>query len=145
MYVVIYDSTAPQLENDTIDEFNFVKRFSFIIAKRSNLIWWEIANNNTDTILSAAFVKLEIPVLVQSRKSSILSPTSFQLNDTFWRMASAAIEQLRCKSQHGCPGTREIRAERLTPESLQIKKTHKNCAYSPQHNKENQPLIGNEP
>ena len=42
---------------------------------------------------SVADVKMEIPVLVQSLKSSILSSTSFQMGKTFWGVASAAVEQ----------------------------------------------------
>ena len=38
---------------------------------------------------------LEIPVLVRSLKSSILSSTSFQMGKTFWRVVSAALEQFR--------------------------------------------------
>ena len=44
---------------------------------------------------SAADVKMEIPVLVPSPKSSILSSTSFQKGKTFWGVASAAVEQSR--------------------------------------------------
>ena len=46
----------------------------------------------------AADVKMEIPVLVRSLKSSILSPTSFQMGKTFWGVASAAVEQSRRKA-----------------------------------------------
>ena len=48
--------------------------------------------------LSAADVKMEIPVLVRSLKSSILSSTSFQMGKTFWGVASAAVEQSRRKA-----------------------------------------------
>ena len=41
---------------------------------------------------SAADVKMVIPVLVQSLKSSILSSTSFQMGKTFWVVVSAAVE-----------------------------------------------------
>ena len=47
---------------------------------------------------SAADVKLEIPVLVRSLKSSILSSTSFQMGKTFWGVVSAAVEQSRRKA-----------------------------------------------
>ena len=50
------------------------------------------------TIKSAADVKMEIPVLVRSLKSSILSSTSFQLGKTFWGVVSAAVEQSRHKA-----------------------------------------------
>ena len=50
-------------------------------------------------ILSAADVKMEIPVLVRSLKSSILSSTSFQKGKTFWGMVSAAVEQSRRKAK----------------------------------------------
>ena len=36
------------------------------------------------SVWSAADVKIEIPVLVRSLKSSILSSTSFQMGETFW-------------------------------------------------------------
>ena len=45
-----------------------------------------------------AVVKMEIPVLVQSPKSSILSSTSFQMGKTFWGVESAAVEQSRRKA-----------------------------------------------
>ena len=41
---------------------------------------------------SAADVKMEIPVLVRSLKSSILSSTSFQPDETFWWVVSADVE-----------------------------------------------------
>ena len=47
---------------------------------------------------SAADVEMEIPVLVQSLKSSILSSTSFQLDKTVWGVVSAAVEQSRRKA-----------------------------------------------
>ena len=45
--------------------------------------------------LSAADVKMEIPVLIRSLKSSILSSTTFQMGNTFWGVVSAAVEQSR--------------------------------------------------
>ena len=47
---------------------------------------------------SAADVKMEIPVLVRSLKTSILSATSLQMDKTFWGVTSAAGEQSRCKA-----------------------------------------------
>ena len=47
---------------------------------------------------SAADVKLEMPVLVQSLKSSILSSTSFQMGKTFWGVVSAAVVKSRRKA-----------------------------------------------
>ena len=41
---------------------------------------------------------MEIPVFVQSLKSSILCSTSFQSGKTFWGVASAAVEQSRRKA-----------------------------------------------
>ena len=41
---------------------------------------------------------MEIPVLVRSLQSSILSSTSFQMGKTFWRVVSAAVEQSRRKA-----------------------------------------------
>ena len=47
---------------------------------------------------SAADVKMEIPVCVQSLKSSILSSTSFQMGKPFWGVESAAVGQSRRKA-----------------------------------------------
>ena len=47
---------------------------------------------------SAADVQMEIPVLVRSLKSSILSSTSFQMGKTFWGVVGAAVEQFRRKA-----------------------------------------------
>ena len=44
---------------------------------------------------SAADVKMEIPVLVWSLMSSILSSISFQRDNTLWGVVSAAVEQSR--------------------------------------------------
>ena len=41
---------------------------------------------------------MELPVLVWSLKSSILSSTIFQMGKTFWCVMSAAVEQSRCKA-----------------------------------------------
>ena len=49
-------------------------------------------------LVSEADVKMEIPVLVQSLKSSILSSTSFQMGKIFWGVVSAAVEQSRHKA-----------------------------------------------
>ena len=46
----------------------------------------------------AADVKMEIPVLVRTLKSSILSSTSFQMGKTVWRVVSAVVEQSRRKA-----------------------------------------------
>ena len=48
--------------------------------------------------MSAADVKMEIPVLVHSLKSSILSSASFQMGKTFWGVVNAAVEQSRSKA-----------------------------------------------
>ena len=64
-------------------------------------------------------VKLEILVLVRVR--SLLSLTSFQIDKTFWAMGIAAVEQFKLKANM----RREIRPQRLTPESLQTKKSKK--------------------
>ena len=45
--------------------------------------------------LVSADVKMEIPVLLGSLKSSILSSTGYQLQNTFWREVSAAVYQLQ--------------------------------------------------
>ena len=48
--------------------------------------------------MSAADVKMAIPVLVRSLKSSILSSTNFQMGKAFWGVGSAAVEQSRGKA-----------------------------------------------
>ena len=65
---------------------------------------------------------MEIPVHVQSLQSSILNLTSFQMDNTFWGVVSAAVEQSRCKANMFAPLRREIRPLRLTSESIQAKK-----------------------
>ena len=47
---------------------------------------------------SAADVNMEIPVLIWSLKSSMLSSTSFQMGTTFLGVRSAAVEQSRRKA-----------------------------------------------
>ena len=42
-------------------------------------------------LLSAADIKMGMPVLALSLKSSILSSTSSQLDDTFWGVVNAAV------------------------------------------------------
>ena len=49
------------------------------------------------SLMSAADVKMKIPVLVGSLRSGILSSTSFQMGKTFWGVVSAAVEQSRRK------------------------------------------------
>ena len=46
-----------------------------------------------DIIKSVADVKMEIPVLIRSLKSSILGSTGFQMDETFWGVVNAAVEQ----------------------------------------------------
>ena len=43
-------------------------------------------------LTSAADVKIEIPVLVRSLKSSILSSNSFQIGKTFWGVGSLGVK-----------------------------------------------------
>ena len=50
---------------------------------------------NKYRVKSAAVVKMEIPVLVRSLKSSITSLNSVQMGKTFWGVVSAAVEQSR--------------------------------------------------
>ena len=45
--------------------------------------------------LSAADDMMEIPALVRSLKSSILSSTSFRMGKIFWGAVSAAVKQSR--------------------------------------------------
>ena len=81
---------------------------------------------------SAADVKMEIPVLVQSLKSSILSSTNFQKNKTFWSVVSAAAEQSRCKANMVAGRTRNM-AQRLTPESHKTKNGGKSLIGENKH------------
>ena len=53
---------------------------------------------------SAADLKMEIPVLMQSLKSSILNSTSFQMGKTFCGVVSAAAEQPRRKANMDAKG-----------------------------------------
>ena len=41
---------------------------------------------------------MDIPVLVRSLKSIILSSTSFQMGKTFWGVGSTVVEQSRRKA-----------------------------------------------
>ena len=50
---------------------------------------WQYANK----YMSAADVRMEIPVLGRSLMSSILSSTSLQMDKTFWGVVSTAVEQ----------------------------------------------------
>ena len=61
--------------------------------------------------MSAAQIKMEIPVLVQSLKSSILSSTSLQMNKTFCGVASAAVEQTWRKANMVAWGARNSALE----------------------------------
>ena len=72
--------------------------------------------------LSAAEVNKEIPVLVRSPKSSILSSTSFQMNKAFWRGVSTAVEQSGREANMVAKGDGKFGPQRLTPESLPPKK-----------------------
>ena len=47
---------------------------------------------------SNADVKMEIPVLIHSLKSSILSSTSYQMDKTIHKTRSAAVEKSRRKA-----------------------------------------------
>ena len=51
---------------------------------------------------------MEIPVLVQSLKSSILSSTSFQMGKTIGGVVSAAVEQSRRRAIMVAWGRRDI-------------------------------------
>ena len=57
---------------------------------------------------SAADGKMEIPVLIRSLKSSILSSTSSQFDDTFWGAMSAAVEQSRRRANIVAQGYRKF-------------------------------------
>ena len=66
---------------------------------------------------AATYVKVEIPVLLKSQKSRVLSSTSFQMDKTFRVEASAAVEQLRRKANMVVKGFWS-QPMRLTSESL---------------------------
>ena len=52
---------------------------------------------------SVADAKMEMPVLIQSLKSSILSSTSFQFNNTFWGVVNTKSPQLPPSAATGAP------------------------------------------
>ena len=56
------------------------------------------SSQSLSLLLSVADVKMEIPDLVRSLKSSTLSSTSFQMDKTLWGVGSAAVEQSRRKA-----------------------------------------------
>ena len=65
-----------------------------------------------------------MPVLVRSLTSSILSSTSVQLDDNFWRVGRTALEQLRCaiKPRWLLRDTINAAAEQLNSKSLPHKR-----------------------
>ena len=69
-----------------------------ISSKNSSFRAPQLPMNKGQSDLSAADVKMEIPALVRTLKSSILSSTSFQMGKTFWGVVSAAVEQSRRKA-----------------------------------------------
>ena len=79
--------------------------------------YWKTVHKIGST--TAADVKKEIPGLLPSPKSSILSSTSSQLEDTFWEVVSAAVEQSRQKTNMVAQEDGKFRALRLTTETLQ--------------------------
>ena len=60
------------------------------VSSSSHLELWRFSAKTPKS--TAADVKMVIPVLVRSLKSSILSSTSFQMGKTFWVVVSAAVE-----------------------------------------------------
>ena len=72
------------------------RRLASILAKNSG--YPRINKFNGIQFRSAADVKMEITVLRQSLKSSILSSTSFQLDKTFWEEVIASVERSRRKA-----------------------------------------------
>ena len=80
--------------------------------------------------MSAADVKMEIPVLVRSLKSSILSSTSFQTGKTFWGVVSGAKEQSRHKANMVAQGDGKFGPWGwLQDPSKPKKKIKKNCGF----------------
>ena len=75
--------------------------------------------------MSAADVKMEIPVLVRSLKSSILSSTSFQMGITFWGVVNAAVEQSRSKANMVAQGHGKFGHRGWPQNSLRTKKRAK--------------------
>ena len=69
---------------------------------------------------------MEIPVLVRSLKSSILSSTSFQMGKTFWGVVSAVVEQSRRKARMVARGDGKL-GPRGWPQYPSKQKTKKWC------------------
>ena len=84
-------------------QYVFIHKCHVISAKKGKFYAkrWE-------TPMSVADVKMEIPILVWSLKSSILSSTSFQTGKTFWGVVSAAVEQSRRKADMVARGDRKF-------------------------------------
>ena len=93
LFVVTKNTTQP----------NFWGSLSLKISSL-DVFWW-----------SAADVKMDIPVLVRSLKSSILSSTSFQMGKTFWGVASAAVEQSMRKANIIAQGNSAVEADPRIP------------------------------
>ena len=66
---------------------------------------------------------MEIPVLVLSLKSSILSSTSFHMGKTFWGVMSAAVEQSRRKANMVAQGDGKFGPKGWPQNSSKPKKT----------------------
>ena len=79
--------------------------------------------------LSTADVKMEKPVLVWSLKSSILSSTSFQVDKTFWGIASAAVEQSRRKANMVARGDGNF-GSRGWPQNPSKKQSIAGCSWT---------------
>ena len=75
----------------------------------------------TDT---AADGKIKIPNIVRSLKSSILSTTSFQMGETFWGVASAAVEQSRRKANVVAQGNGKFGPRRWPQNPSKPKKSY---------------------
>ena len=70
---------------------------------------------------------MEIPVLVQSLKSSILSSTSSQLDNTFLGVVSAAVEQSRSNANMVAQGDGKFGPSCWPQNPTKPKKCKKKC------------------
>ena len=55
---------------------------------------WELQNKENNSAMRSVCVKMEVPVLVLSQKSSFLSSTSLQMDEPFWAAVSATLQPI---------------------------------------------------
>ena len=100
-------SRCDQLESPNQDSQSRLLQF-FIFCRNQYVELTIMCSKKT-----AADVKMEIPVLVWSLKSSILSSTSLQMDKM--KSGECCCGEILVSSQHGCSGRREIRPLEADP------------------------------